>query len=164
MQDDYSDALDMHVSLTPNVASDVDDDDDDDDIEQDDDDVHRKTASQESICSEDSSEDVERIAYAKLSNATVAEHFSGVGKRGVVVQPPQKIAKATAETRPTTSSPAASSATPSRWVEGHWIDGHLVRGQRGGKRVLWQSARIHAQREMSPASYGRWCYANPRPS
>jgi hypothetical protein len=141
LQDAYSDALDMLASL--DVTSDVDDD-DDDDIEQDGDDVHRETASQESICSDASSEDVERIAYAKLSNATVAEHVSGVGKRGVVVQPPQTIAKALAKTRPTTSSPAASSATPSRWVEGRWIEGHLVRGQRGGKRVLWQNAKHHA--------------------
>jgi hypothetical protein len=133
--------VEVRVSMW-HVTSDVDDD--DDDIEQDGDDVHRETASQESICSDASSEDVERIAYAKLSNATVAEHVSGVGKRGVVVQPPQTIAKALAKTRPTTSSPAASSATPSRWVEGRWIEGHLVRGQRGGKRVLWQNAKHHA--------------------
>jgi hypothetical protein len=78
MQDAYSDALDMHVSLTPNVASDI------------------EAASHASVCSDASSEDVEAIAYATFSSAAVTEHVSGVGKRGVgvVVQVPLLVAKA----------------------------------------------------------------------
>ena len=133
MQDAYSDALDMLVSLTPNVASDIDDD-DDDDIEQDDDDVHREAASHASVCSDASSEDVEAIAYATFSSAAVTEHVSGVGKRGVgvVVQLPLLIAKAKPKPR-------------------------------GCKTLLWRQSRYRARMDLSPRSYGRWCSAHPKP-